>query len=607
MTTTTSNEKINLQCTVPKSGFRGMWRLMLGFRTAYIGAALSLGIASTARTGVYLLLGYFIDAYLIEGDTRWSLPLIALGFVGLASITGIFTFFSGTLAARTAEGIARRVRDYIYDHIQRLSFSYHDQMKTGELIQRSTSDIDAIRRFFSDQAIGVGRILVLFLVNFTAILTINIELALKSVIVVPFTIVLSYFFFKRVSKAYEKYQEQDAVLSSTLQENLTGVRVVKAFARQTYEIDKFEVENWEKFLRGRRLLLMHSSYWPISDILTGAQMLTGFTIGALMTINGAISIGSYMTYVGLLIWIIWPIRNMGRLIVQMSTGLVSYKRLTEIIKVNREPLDEVDFIPTKGIEGNIIFENVGFSYDDAPEMPVLKDISFSCEPGQVIALLGSTGSGKTTLANLLPRFYEYTEGSLILDGIELNRYPRRFLRTQIGTVEQEPFLFSKTIKENIVYGTLRQVNDGEIEAAAHAAAIHDSIINFQDGYNTLVGEKGVTLSGGQKQRIAIARTVIKNPKILILDDATSSVDVETEADIRDALVKLMENRTTFIIAHRIQSVMNADLIVVLDKGRIIQMGNHSDLLSQKGMYQRIYDIQTRIEKELEKEIENAIV
>ena len=327
MTTTTSNEKINLQWTVTKSGFRGMWRLMLGFRTAYIGAALSLGIASTARTGLYLLLGYFIDTYLIEGDTRWSLPAIAFGFVGLASITGIFTFFSGTLSARTAEGIARRVRDYIYDHIQRLSFSYHDQMKTGELIQRSTSDIDAIRRFFSDQAIGVGRILVLFLVNFTAILTINIELALVSVIVVPFTIALSFFFFKRVSKAYEKYQEQDAVLSSTLQENLTGVRVVKAFARQTYEIDKFEVENWEKFLRGRRLLLMHSSYWPISDILTGAQMLAGFTIGALMTINGAISIGSYMTYAGLLVWIIWPIRNMGRLIVQMSTGLVSFKEL----------------------------------------------------------------------------------------------------------------------------------------------------------------------------------------------------------------------------------------------------------------------------------------
>jgi ATP-binding cassette subfamily B protein len=579
---------------------------MQGFRRLYLGAAISLGVASTARTGLYLLLGYFVDAYLIQGDSRWSLPVIALGFIGLAIVTGGFTFVSGALAARTAEGIARRVRDYIYDHIQHLSFTYHDQTKTGELIQRSTSDIDAIKRFFADQAIGVGRIALLFLVNFIALLSLNIELALYSVIVVPLTIALSFFFFKRVSKAYEKYQEQDAVLSSTLQENLTGVRVVKAFARQSYEIDKFEIENWEKFIRGRRLLLMHSLYWPVSDILTGAQMLTGFTLGALMAINGDITTGTYLSYAGLLIWIIWPIRNMGRLIVQMSTGLVSLKRVTDIIKVEREPLDQGDYIPKNGIVGDINFKDIGFSYKDAPDIPVLMDINFTCEPGQVIALLGSTGSGKTTLANLLPRFYDYTEGSITLDGVDLKRYPRRYLRGQIGTVEQEPFLFSRTIKENIIYGTHRQVTNIEIEEAAKAAAIHDSIINFQDGYETIVGEKGVTLSGGQKQRVAIARTIIKNPKILILDDATSSVDVETEADIRRALENLMKDRTTFIIAHRIQSVMKADLIVVLDKGKIVQIGNHEELLTQEGIYRQIYDIQTRIEQELKKEIASAI-
>ena len=220
----------------------------------------------------------------------------------------------------------------------------------------------------------------------------------------------------------------------------------------------------------------------------------------------------------------------------------------------------------------------------------------------MIALLGSTGSGKTTLANLIPRFYEYTQGSIFLDGVELNRYPRKYLRSQIGTVEQEPFLFSRTIKKNITYGVHREVSDQEIETAAKAAAIHSSILTFQDGYDTLVGEKGVTLSGGQKQRIAIARTIIKNPRILILDDATSSVDVETEADIRNALDNLMIDRTTFIIAHRIQSVMNADLIVVLDNGEIVQAGRHENLLAQDGIYRQIYDIQTRIEEELEKEI-----
>jgi len=607
LTTFTSNETINLKNTVTDKPFKGIWRLSQGYRWIYTEATISLGVASIARTGLYLLLGYFIDSFLIAGTSKWSLPVLAMGFIMLSLITGVFSFISGALSAKTAEGIARRVRDYVYDHLQRLTFTYHDQTQTGEMIQRSTSDIDAIRRFFADQAIGVGRISLLFLVNFIALLSLNWELALYSVIVVPLTVALSLFFFKRVSKAYEEYQEQDAILSSTLQENLTGVRVVKAFARQSYEIDKFETENWEKYIRGKRLLLMHSTYWPVSDILTGAQMLTGYTIGALMAINGAITIGTYLSYVGLLTWIIWPIRNMGRLIVQMSTGLVSFTRVTDLIKEEREPLEAGDYIPEIGIQGDIVFKDVGFAYEDAPDVPVLKNIDFLCKPGQVIALLGSTGSGKTTLANLLPRFYEYTEGTITLDGVELNRYPRKYLRQQIGIVEQEPFLFSRSIKENITYGVHRKMSDDEIVSAAKAAAIHDSIISFQDGYNTLVGEKGVTLSGGQKQRVAIARTIIKNPKILILDDATSSVDVETEADIREALENLMEDRTTFIIAHRIQSVMRADLIVVLDKGKIVQTGKHEELVNQEGIYRKIYDIQTRIEEELEKEIASALV
>jgi len=605
LTTITTNETINLKKTTAVKPLAGIWWLAQGFRLMYAGAALSLGVSSAARTAMYLLLGHFIDSYLIQGNSKWSLPAYAMGFIGLALITGVFTFWSGTLSAKTSEGVARRVRDYFYDHIQRLSFTYHDNMKTGELIQRATSDIDAIRRFFADQAIGVGRITLLFLINFVALLVLNWELALYSVIVVPLTVTLSLYFFNRVSKAYEKYQEQDAILSNRLQENLAGVRVVKAFARQSYEIDKFEAENWEKYLRGKRLLMMHSSYWPVSDILTGAQMLLGYTIGALMTINSEITVGTYMSYVGLLMWIIWPIRNMGRLIVQMSTGIVSFGRIVEVIREDREPLDAGDYIPQEGIRGDLVFSGVGFAYDDAPDIPVLKNISFSCKPGQKIALLGSTGSGKTTLANLLPRFYEYTQGSITLDGIELKRFPRKYLRSQMGVVEQEPFLFSRSIRNNITYGVHREVTNGEVIAASQAAAIHESIISFQDGYETLVGEKGVTLSGGQKQRVAIARTIIKNPKILILDDATSSVDVETEADIRQALDNLMEDRTTFIIAHRIQSVMDADLIVVLDNGEIAQLGQHEELLAQEGIYRKIYEIQTRIEEELEKEIASA--
>jgi ATP-binding cassette subfamily B protein len=605
LTTINPQFDMDLQEVVTEKRFVGMWRLLRGYRWIYSGAILGVGIAAVARTGTYLLLGYFVDEVLINGTSQYTPFQIALGFIGLSLIMGIFAFASGALAGRTAEGIAKRVRDYVFDHIQHLTFTYHDQTKTGELVQRSTSDIDAIRRFYGDQAIGIGRISMLFLVNFVALLWLDWRLALVSVIVVPFTITLSVVFFGRVSKAYEKYQEQDAILSNRLQENLTGVRVVKAFARQGYEIDKFETENLEKYLRGKRLLLMHSSFWPVSDILTGAQMLLGLTVGALMAINGTITVGEYITYAGLLIWILWPIRNLGRLIVQLSSGLVSFDRVMTVVKEQREPLDTGEYIPENTVEGALDFVNIGFAYDDAPDVSVLQEISFSAKPGQVIALLGSTGSGKTTLANLLPRFYEYTEGKILLDGVELKRYPRNFLRSQIGTVEQEPFLFSRTISENITYGIDREVTQEEVEEAAKAAAVHNSIITFPDKYNTLVGEKGVTLSGGQKQRVAIARTIIKNPRILILDDATSSVDLETEADIRQALETLMENRTTFIIAHRIQSVMKADLIVVLDNGRIIQIGTHEELLAQEGVYQKIHDIQTQIDEELEKEIANA--
>jgi ATP-binding cassette subfamily B protein len=552
-----------------------------------------------------MLLGYYVDEVLVNETSQFKPLEIALAFIGLSLVMGLFAFISGALAGRTAEGIAKRVRDYVFDHIQHLTFTYHDQTNTGELIQRSTSDIDAIRRFFADQAIGIGRISMLFLVNLGALLILDWRLALISIIVVPFTITLSVVFFGRVSKAYEKYQEQDAVLSSRLQENLTGVRVVKAFARQVYEIDKFETENWEKYLRGKRLLLMHSGYWPVSDILTGIQMLGGLAVGGLMAINGTITVGAYITYAGLLVWILWPIRNLGRLIVQMSSGLVSFDRVMTVVKEKREPLDTGKYLPESEVAGSLEFENIGFAYDDAPDVSVLQEINFSVKPGQVIALLGSTGSGKTTLANLLPRFYEYTEGKIFLDGVELKRYPRSYLRSQIGTVEQEPFLFSRSIGENITYGIDREVTQEEVEEAAKAAAVHESIMTFPDKYNTIVGEKGVTLSGGQKQRVAIARTIIKNPRILIFDDATSSVDLETEAEIRQALENLMENRTTFIIAHRIQSVEHADLIVVLDKGRIIQSGTHDELLAQEGVYRKIYDIQTQIDAELEKEIASA--
>ena len=603
MSTQLGSEFIDLKSVVPVSRWKGLWRLLAGQRGAYALAALSLGVSALCRSSVYLLLAYFVDEVLGAPDFNQRVLVVALGFVGLAMVQGTFTYLSGSLAGRTGERVAQRLRNYLYDHIQRLSFTFHDKTKTGELIQKVTSDVDAVRRFIAQEATEFGRILMLFLVNFGVLLSLNVRLAWLSIICVPFTVTMSYFFFGRISKAYEAFQNQDGVLNSVLQENLTGVRVVKAFARQDYERNKFGKENWEKFVRGRKLLVWHSLFWPISDIITGAQMLFGFFMGALMTINGEMTPGAYLAYVSVLIWLIWPIRNLGRVIVQMSQGLVSFGRVTGMIREEREPLDEGDYLPASRPRGKIVFEDVSFEYE--PGSLVLDHVSFRCEAGQAVALLGSTGSGKTSLVNLLPRFYDYTGGRILLDGVELKRYTRKYLRENIGIVLQEPFLFSRSIRENIRYSVGREVDEAEIESAAKAAAVHDVIRTFPGQYDTLVGEKGVTLSGGQKQRLTLARTLLKDPSILILDDATSSVDTETEASIRRALKKLMQRRTTFIIAHRIQSVMLADLILVFDEGRIVQQGTHKQLLAQDGIYRKVFEIQTRIEEEVQREVAGA--
>ena len=602
---TSAPATFDFKTTVSDKRLRGLWRMMRGYRVIYISALLFIGLGAVINTLTYVLLAYYIDDVLGQGVyTPTVLLVIALSFVGMALLQGFFTFWGGRLSAQTSEGIVQRLRDYLFDHLQRLSFRYHDKAQTGELIQRSTSDVDAIRRFFADQAVNAGRIVMLFVINFVAIFRLDAGLAVFSVLVIPIVLIVSIWFFKRISKTYESHQVQEAGLSTALQENLTGVRVVKAFARQAYEREKFEKASWELFLRGKKLLTFHAFYWPVTDILCGFQMLAGFLVAAVMTINGTLTIGAYVAYAGLVIWLIWPMRNLGRLIVQMSSGLVSYGRVMEVIKEEREPLTAGAYKPQGAVRGAIEFKNVSFEYDAS--VAVLHEISFRCEPGQAVALLGPTGSGKSSLVNLLPRFYDYTGGVLTLDGVELRAYPRQFLRQHIGIVEQEPFLFSRTIRENITYGVGRNVAQGEIEMAAKAAAIHDVIAAFPEGYNTLVGEKGVTLSGGQKQRVAIARTLLKNPRVLILDDSTSAVDLETEQEIREALERLIEDRTTFIIAHRVQSVMNADLILVLEHGRIVQRGKHEDLLQQPGIYRQIYDIQTKIETELEKEVSSVV-
>ena len=630
----------DLQNILVESKTKALWRMLTGFRGIYLIAVMCAGLAALGRTGVAYLLRYFIDDVLqVEANQR-LIPWVTAGFIGVALFQGFFTYLTGRLAAQTSEGIVRRLRNYIYDHLQRMTFAYHDRMQTGTLISRATSDVDTIRRLYQDQLIGIGRITLLFLVNFAGMLLLDVRLALYSVIVIPFIVAASIYFFKKMEKTYESYQNQDAKISSNLQEVLTGVRVVKAFARQAFEIEHFETENWKKYERGKDLAKLHATFWPVTDVLSGLQMLLAFYLGALAAINGDISLGTFLAYSGLVINVIWPIRNLGRLVANISTGVVSLERLQQIIRQQREPLGEGTHHLSERLVGDVRFDDVSFRYavpasaedrekaiatkseeENAgtngasapqPAIPssdrewVLQNISLHAQPGQVIGLLGATGSGKTSLVNLLPRFYDYSSGSITIDGIELQEIARDGLRAQIGIVQQEPFLFFTTIRGNITYGVGRDVSDAEVEAAARAAAVHDVILGFPNGYETLVGERGVTLSGGQKQRVTIARTLLKNPSILILDDATSSVDTETDAAIREALQKLMEDRTTFIIAHRVQSVMEADQILVMDQGRIVQRGTHAELLAEPGIYRRVYDLQARIEEDLEREIAEVV-
>ena len=599
----------NLRRALAASRLRAMFLLLDGYRHLYAGAIGSLMLATMSQTAIWLLLAWFADN-LLAGIAASSAPtvqlrellLLAGTFLLLASLQAVFSFNSGRLAARAAEGVTLRLRTALFDHIQWLTFRTLDKLQTGDLLQRSTSDVDAIRRFLSDQALEIGRILALFVVNLAAIMVIHVPLGLVSVVSMPATVLISWWFFKRLERVYRAYQEQDAVLSTTMQESLTAVRVVKAFARQAHEIDKFGQENLKRFRLGRRMVTMYSLYWPCSDFAGALQQVGGLVYGGILVLNGEISLGAYVAYAGILHQVIWPIRELGRLIIHFSTGMVSCKRVLEVIGEQREALDE-GLRPQRELCGKLEFRDVGMRYDEGE--PALQDISFHCEAGQTVALLGATGSGKTTLVNLLPRFYEYTSGSILLDGLELREYARGWLRERIGIIEQEPFLFSRSIRENITIGLSREVSDEEVHAAARAAAVHEVILDFPQGYDTVVGERGVTLSGGQKQRLALARTLLRDPKILLLDDATSSVDTETEAEIHDALNMLMQGRTTFIIAHRIQSLMAADLILVLERGRIVQRGTHSQLVNQPGVYRRVHDVQARIDEELEQEVSHA--
>lgn len=584
---------------------------MRGNRLLYFGSIIFVGLATLLSLVSPLIMRFTLDnviygksmelpAFLdrivvglggIDGLRR-NLWICGLALLAITIVNGVFQFVKGRWSAAASESIAKQLRDDLYDHIQRLPYDSHVKAETGDLIQRCTSDVETVRRFLSVQLVELGRAIIMLVAAIFIMIKIDKQMTLASVLVVPIIFTFAFVFFIKVQKAFLKADESEGRLSNILQENLTGVRVVRAFGRQVYEDEKFDRQNIEYRDLVNKLIRLLAMYWSLSDGLALFQIALVVVLGVYRASSGQITFGDMNVFVSYVSMLLWPIRQMGRILTDMGKTLVSVGRIQEILERPVESQDE-DSVEAP-INGDIVFENVDFEYEKGK--PILKNLSFRVKQGQTVAILGPTGSGKSSLVHLLQRLYDYTGGSITIGGVELKKIDKKWLRRQVGLVLQEPFLYSKTIKENIRIAR-PSASDEEVYQASRIASVHDVISEFEKGYDMPVGEKGVTLSGGQKQRVAIARTIINDCSILIFDDSLSAVDTETDAAIRRELNKRSKEISTFIISHRVTTLAEADLILVLDEGRLIQSGSHQDLSQQPGLYQRIWSIQNSMEEE----------
>lgn len=528
--------------------------------------------------------------------------LISLGiiFLIISLLRGLFAFSATAISASSTEKATKNLRDRLFSHIQALPIAYHSKTPTGELIQRCTGDVETLRKFAATQVVEVVRLSALFVGAFIMMLSINVTYAFVSIIFVPVLLIGSLYYFKKEMVIWNEHEKEQDKLSIIVQENLSGIRVVKAFAKENFEIDKFTKQNEEKRKWGLKLLKLNRIYWPVSDIFVHTQIAVSIFFGGYLTLNNYLSVGEYTAFYSYSMFVTWPMRRIGQIVSEMGMASVAIKRLFSILDTEQEDYSGKSNEEEK-LKGDIEFRDVSFKYEENEKHRVLNNVSFRVNAGEKIALLGPTGAGKTTIISLLMRFFESDTGSILVDGKDIKKYSKEYLRSRFGVVLQKPFLFSTTIKDNIAYANPDSHIDEVIEAS-RIARIHDIITEvFPDSYETIVGEKGVTLSGGQKQRVTIARTLLKDPDILIFDDSTSAVDSETEYEIQKALRKIIEGKTTFIIAHRLTSIQDCDRIIVLDKGNIIEEGTHEQLLLQNGFYKKIYDIQISVEDEIRAE------
>lgn len=534
----------------------------------------------------------WVKAFLSEETIRENpgkmLTIAALAVILLAAINIAANYYSKVFAAKGSESFVKGMRDQLYDHIQKLPYSWHVKNQTGDIIQRCTSDVDVVRNFVTNQLMEVFRIIFLIVFYMVIMFSMNVKISLIAVSFFPIVILYSGYFFSKIAQHFQEADEAEGILSSVVQENLTGVRVVRAFGRESFERKRFDEKN-ERFA-GLWIYLgkFLSLYWSIGDLITGIQILTVICMGVLFTVDGNLTVGEFIAFVSYNSSMAWPVRSLGRIISEMSKAGVSIDRIAYILDEKEE--DDRPGVTKPEINKDIVFDKVNFKYEEGAA--VLKDVSFTVPAGKTFAILGNTGSGKSTLVHLLNRLYDLPDGcgKITIGGVDIRDIDRQYLRSQIGMVLQEPFLYSGSIKENVGITKESSAFD-DIREACEIACVDSAIDSFTDGYETIVGERGVTLSGGQKQRVAIARMLVEHTPVMIFDDSLSAVDAQTDAMIREALKKRMAGTTVILIAHRITTLMQADCIMVLEDGAVAEMGSHEQLMEHHGIYRRIYDIQ----------------
>lgn len=522
---------------------------------------------------------------------RQSLWILALVIIGIALLSALCRYLQRIFNVKAAETLVQRMRNLLFTHIQKLPFSWHMKNQTGDIIQRCTSDVDTVKNFLSEQLTGILQILLQVTMSLIAMYSMHIGLAVVSTVMMPIILFYSGFFGKRIGRGFQKCDEAEGVLSASVQENLTGVRVVRAFGRERYERDRFAKLNDNYTSLWMKLAKLSSAFWGVSDLIAGLQVMLILLLGTYFCVHGSMSPGELIAFLSYNAMLSWPIRRLGRMITDLSMAGISLDRLNYVLSSPIEEDKEGALEPE--MNGDIVFDHVSFAYDGCPEL--IHDVSFTAKAGSTVGILGGTGSGKSTLMYLLDRLYDLpadgSGGKITIGGVNIADIKAKHIRRNIGMVLQEPYLFSRSIAENIGI-TKESVTLDDIREAARIACLDDTVMSFASAYDTFVGERGVTLSGGQKQRAAIARMLTQKTPIMIFDDSLSAVDAETDQKIRAALKDNLGSSTVFLISHRTTTLMNADLILVLDRGRVVEAGTHTSLMQEEnGIYRRIYDIQ----------------